>query len=198
MTKHLWAAGLGFGIIFAGAAPVRAEFEVRLALGQNWVSPNDFNATQRALNEDLELETMTGGGVDVLFHPPVLPLMAGLRFERFGEKENSQDTPVGGYMWDVEVSRLSAVAGFRLLDTVVFLGPIATVGYPSGTIQAGGANPSENDLDRDGLSYSLGAEGGVVLRKWTLGAELGYESLKFKGLDLSGPYARVLVGRRFL
>lgn len=198
MTSRLMAVVLAAGVLFGGAAPLRAEFEVRLGFGQNWVSPDDFNKTQEALNPDLKLEAMFGGALDVLFHSPILPLFAGLRYEGYGEQKNAQIPFFGGYTYDINVKRISAVAGLHLLDTIVFLGPLVTVGHHSGTIEAGTTNMSKADLDREGISYSIGIDGGVNLKKWTIGAEVSYQSVKFKGLDLSGLYARLLLGRRFL
>jgi hypothetical protein len=88
------------------------------------------------------------------------------------------------------------------------VGPIVSIGYPWADLHfvGGGANTT-NHINGDSLSYGAGLEAGVKLSRFLVGAETGYQSLKFQSsgnsntgakVDLSGFYGKVMVGLSFL
>ena len=208
MKKRILAAlgSLAIGLS-AGQANAMDLIELRLGVGPSFVDADDFNRTWTAIDPGLELESIVAGHLEVLARPPILPIVAGLRYERGSAMEDVQHPVLGGTNWDLEYRRLSGVVGWRILDNMIgYLGPIVTVGLlHEAKLEQGLLGVTTNtDLDGDGVSATVGVEAGVNLMDWLLGGEIGYQSLKFEAsdqfnteTDLSGKYIRFVAGYRF-
>ncbi len=146
-----------------------------------------------------------GLGIDAIFVIPVIGLGGGLRYENLGFTASSN-----GLEYKSQITRTSLVVNFRLINTLIYLGPIATIGLShSNNIKWTDSNTNLSaDLTPDSASsYSVGLEAGVTLLGFVIGAEAGYQNLKWstlkdsKGLitsnpdlDMSGTYAKIMFG----
>lgn len=144
---------------------------------------------------------------DLIVSPPLLSWGFGLRTESLGLSASS-----GDLKFDSKMNRTSALVSYRLIDTLLYLGPVATFGLTNKLtmkIIDNGTEISNFSSDKS-TSYSIGIEGGVKLVGLLIGGELGYQSLKFKDaddtgtanmptqdIDLSGTYLRVGIGFGF-
>lgn len=188
------------------ARPVSAFdfFELRVGVGLVSVNPNDLNRDIQALSSSFDVNDMSGMHIEALFNPPILPLGVGLRLEQYGDGDETR-AGSNDLDYDVNYTRYSAVANWRLLDNVVYLGPIATLGLHRGSVTTAiDGIETESDLSAHGPSGTLGAEVGVKIRKFMFGVEGGYQYLELaKGdrvlndVDLSGAYIRLHAGIRF-
>jgi hypothetical protein len=203
MKKKLFLLSISF--LMVPLVNAQADIlELRIGAGPSFVSPDDFNNGFKALSPDLEMEDLFGYNVDAFANIPGLPFGAGVRFEQSSDDAEARD-PSGFLTWDLDVTRYALLLDYRPLDNVAYAGAIASVGTHSADFEVNNnGNVIPIDLKADGLSFTIGAEGGVKLKGWILGAELGYQSMKFKKentlgvkLDLTGTYGKLLVGRAF-
>ena len=139
---------------------------------------------------------LTGYSADVIISPPLFPFAFGLLHEIMGTEESNDVGKI-----TVDVTRTSGLVSMRLIDTLIFIGAIGTVGLAHGgdlTVEVSGLKTTtENDISG---SYSLGVEGGVKLVGFLVGAEVGYMGLKLKGTTdqkLDGAYTKVHIGYEF-
>lgn len=146
-----------------------------------------------------------GLGVDAIVALPMIPIGFGIRTEdmKLSASTNSIDA-------DIKFKRTAVLLNYRLIDTIVHFGPIASIGIShSGnmTIKEGGT--TKVDLTPGSVSsYSVGLELGVkplIVVPITVGAEAGYQSMKWgdvtntvdssrKSIDLSGYYLKLFLG----
>lgn len=149
-----------------------------------------------------------GVGLDVIVTLPMIPFGFGLRTEdmKLSVSENGFDA-------EVKYQRTAAIINYRLIDTIVHFGPIATVGMShSGSVNIKEGGTTKVDLSPSSLSsYSLGLELEVkplVVLPLIVGAEAGYMSFKWSGvtnsvdssskdIDLSGTYLKAFIGLDF-
>jgi hypothetical protein len=192
-------------VLMAAQAAHAGLIEIRGGIGINSASPDAF--------ED-EVNSASGGGLDsddfdnyfadLYVNLPALPIGVGLRHEWINQDQSS-----GGNKWDLEAKNISVLVDWRILDNVVYLGPILSIGYPSADLDFETPGVTFSDrIDSGKPSYSIGAEVGAHLSAFIVGAEAGYQSLElddFKSssgsevdVDLSGFYGKVLVGISFL
>jgi hypothetical protein len=144
-----------------------------------------------------------GVGFDALFIVPIIGIGGGIRYENLGFTASS-----GGLEYKSQATRTSLLVNWRLIDTIMYLGPIASVGmaHTNSMKWSEGSNRAEFS---PGASESLtvGLEGGVGLLGFLVGAEAGYQSMKWKSmkdstgtftntpdLDMSGTYFKVILG----
>lgn len=147
-----------------------------------------------------------GLGVDVIVSPPLLNMGFGLRYENLGFTTSSS-----GIEAKFSNVRTALIVNYRLIDTLIFLGPIVTYGLShSGKleIEENGAKVLEYN-NGSASSWSIGLEGGVKLIAFLVGAELGYQDLRWnnakssltteveKDINLSGSYAKIHLGFGF-
>ena len=137
--------------------------------------------------------------------------VVGARYEAL-----SGDDTNGNNNFKANYKRTSAVVGYRIIDTVAYIGPIATFGLSSSLDYETNMTGFESEKAASKGSYSLGLEAGVHMLGFLVGAEFGYLSAKFGNLelpngnvlknsangdptpaDMSGTYARLLVGLSF-
>jgi hypothetical protein len=146
-----------------------------------------------------------GLGVDAIFVVPIIGLGGGLRYENLGFTASSN-----GLEYKSQITRTSLIVNFRLINTIMYLGPIATLGLShSNNIKWTDSNTGLSaDLSPDSAgSYSVGLEAGIGLLGFIIGAEAGYQNLKWNSLkdskgvitstpdlDMSGTYAKIMFG----
>jgi hypothetical protein len=179
-----------------------AIFDLKLGYGTLASKPNilDFYGGASALPGAVPTVGLT---MDAIVTIPVVGLGAGLRTE---DMKISYDSDVLGI--ENSFKRTSIIVNYRLLNTVVYLGPIFTLGVNHTNklkLNTGGAALSEIKSDKVS-SYSAGLEVGAGLLGLMAGAEVGYMSMKYKDatdtlntssvhdLDMSGNYVKLFVG----
>lgn len=196
LTLVLFAA-MGF------TSPIHADLlEIRAGVGLNSANPDAFEDRVRSVsNQDLDSDNFENFNADVYFNLPVLPIGVGLRHEWLNNDESA-----GGNNWEIDANNLSVLVDWRILDNVVYLGPIVGIGYPWANVDfSGGADNINDQINGDQLSYFGGAEAGVKLGRFILGAEVGYSSIKLENtnsqnnnieskIDLSGFYGKIMAG----
>ncbi len=144
-----------------------------------------------------------GLGADALFIFPILGIGVGLRYENLGFTASSN-----GLEYKSSTTRTAVILNYRLIDTLMFLGPIATYGISHSNNMKWSIGSQSADLTpSSSSSYSFGLEAGAKLGGFLLGAEVGYQNFPWKqmtdskgtvttrpDLDMSGTYAKVLFG----
>ena len=149
-----------------------------------------------------------GTGADVSVTLPLIPFGFGVRYEKLGISATSSTAEL-----TADIEQISAIINYRIIDTIIHVGPIATIGLSTKT-QAKiteSAVPRVNYEATSAESASLGLEAGIkplIVIPIAVGAELGYKHLKIKDakdsitntskdLDLSGGYLKVFLGLDF-
>ncbi len=198
---------LGAAVVWMGMGFSQAGIlELRAGAGMNAANPDAFEDRVNAVsNQDLKSDNFDNFNADIFINFPVLPLGVGVRHEWLNNKESS-----GGEDWKIKANNLAVLVDWRFIDTIVYVGPIVSVGYPWADVDFNGSADRVSDqIQSDQLSYSGGAELGVKFGGFIIGTEAGYQSLKFKNvksqngnvnskLDLSGFYGKVMLGITFL
>lgn len=146
-----------------------------------------------------------GLGVDAIVKLPLIPIGFGLRYENMGLKADTSSIEA-----KIDYTRTALLLNYRLIDTIVHFGPIASYGLShsgSMTIKEGGV--SKVDLTPSSItSYSIGLELEVkplIVVPIVVGAEAGYMGMKWtdvtnsvdaskKNVDLSGTYFKIFLG----
>lgn len=174
-------------VMLIGLLPLSsyALVEARLGYGVNTFDDDDYGVS--------EMQKMRGLNLDVIIQPPLITdLGLGLRYEVMG-----YDIKPGG---DADLDRLSFLVNYRIIDTLMYVGPIATVGIKTDLdVNYGGADISYDDK----LNYTLGVEGGVHLGLISIGGEFGKMFAKFdhpaggSEVDLGSFYLKAIVGFGF-
>ena len=146
-----------------------------------------------------------GLGLDALVKLPLFPIGFGARYENMGLKGSAN-----GIEADLKYTRTALLLNYRLIDTIVHFGPIASYGLThsgSMTVKENGATRVDFSATKM-TSYSIGLELEVkplVVIPLIVGAEAGYMGFKWddvtnsvdnttKSLDLSGYYMKVFLG----
>ncbi len=187
-----------------GTAHAGGILELRAGAGINSTDPDALEREVNAINSSsVKAEDFDNFHADVFFNLPVLPIGVGVRHEWLSQSDSSN-----GSNLDVDVNNLSLLVDWRIIDTLVYAGPIVSIGYPWGDVDfsSSGGNIAEQ-IDGDRMSYSGGLEAGVILGRFLVGAEAGYQSIKLKqkntgngssaDIDLSGAYGKAMVGVTF-
>jgi hypothetical protein len=182
----------------------QALVEARLTYGLLGSQPN-LAALYSGAPASLPTVTPTYGiGADLLISPPLMSWGAGVRYENMGVSATS-----GATEFKADYTRTALLLNYRIIDTLLFLGPIASYGLShSGNIKALQSGTETSNWSSTSISsYSIGLEAGVKLIGFRLGAEAGYEDFRWKGatdslgsvataqdINMSGTYAKILVG----
>lgn len=183
-----------------------AIFELRVTYNSLANRPDFADLTE--LSSPPEPVSSTGLGADAILTLP-LPLIPGIgvRYENLGYTSKKGENEVKG-----NFSRTAALVNWRLLNNVIFLGPIFTYGtshsnktkVTKGSVETEWVSPSVS-------SFQAGLEGGFNIINMTVGAEVGYHVLKFKDaraqpdnlsdeltikktIDMSGTYFKLMLG----
>ena len=146
-----------------------------------------------------------GSGLDAIVNLPLLPVGLGIRYEKMGLSVASSTIEAAA-----NYSRTAILVNYRLINTIIHLGPIASYGIA----HTGGFTVKEGGVTKfDGTpgsisSYSVGFELEVrplIVIPLIVGAEVGLMGFNWKdvtnsvnnttkSIDLSGNYAKVFIG----
>lgn len=188
-------------MLFFGSS-AHALVEARLSYGlmnsaQGLSSIYTTSSTVPAINPNYGL------GADLLVKIPLVPVGFGVRYEKMGLSASS-----GGLEYATDMTRTSLVLNYRLIDTLLYVGPIFTYGLShSGNITVKNGGSKVVDYSSSSMSsYSIGLEAGVNLLTFIIGAEVGTETFPWKGatdsvgtmgaqdLQMGGSYAKIMFG----
>lgn len=146
-----------------------------------------------------------GLGADAIVNLPFVPVGIGIRYEDMKLSTSSANIEA-----DLKYKRTALLINYRLIDTILHVGPIASIGIS----HSGSMNLKEGGTERINLSsgsvssYSLGLEVGakpLIVIPIKIGAEAGYMMYDWgkmtnsvdgtqKDINLSGYYLKVFLG----
>lgn len=184
------------------SAPAHALFEARVTYGLLGSKPE--MAPLFTGSPTLPSIAPTYGlGADVIVSPPLFPIGFGLRYENMG-----LDVASNGIEFKADYTRTALIVNYRLINTLLFVGPIFSYGIShSGSVKALQNGTETANMSSDAISsYSAGLEAGVKLIGFHLGAEAGYQDFRWKNahdktgniadqnINMSGTYAKILLG----
>ena len=196
--------------VFAAAIPSHAIFELRVNYGFNFAAPKKLNDAIKAGGGD-EIKSESGLGFDGLFNIPMIPIGFGLRYEKL----STTGKQGGSFDYETGFSRLGLLVNYRLIDTGMYAGPIASIGFSDSATYSQSSGGSSTDFTSSNkTSFSIGFEGGAKFDMFMLGGELGYLSANYGvpknnsndllnssgesvPLDFSGVYAKIQAGFSF-
>jgi len=188
-----------------------ALFEARLTYGLLSSKP-DLGAIYTGSSSEVpSIAPNYGVGVDAIFVLPAIGLGFGARYENLGFKISSN-----GLEYKSSSTRTALILNYRIINTLIFLGPIVTYGISHSnnikwSVGAPGLSVAQNvaaDISpASSSSYTVGVEAGANLLGFNVGVEAGYETFKWNkmtdsngvltstpDLDFGGSYAKVLFG----
>lgn len=190
------------------ASTSEALIEVKGGYSMHTTAPGGLNNN---FPSNPKVEQLQSISIDVMGNVPLMPVGLGVRYETL--KRNETGTGVGS---EVDWTRTSILVNKRLIDTLVYLGPIATFSVASDFKYRSTTAGVRTDYKSDSaLNITAGIEAGAKLLLLRVGAEVGYlyapmGELKTSAgvpvtdangskvtFDMSGPYARVVVGFGF-
>lgn len=155
--------------------------EVRATYGETSGKPEDYNKAYFNFQDGPEISKQRYLGVDGILMLPMIPLGVGLRYEKTGEDKTQFAEKI-----DYAFTRLALVLNYRIVNTLFYLGPIATYGLTHNLEFKIPTRPDEFKAGKS-KSYSIGVEGGVKLGLFRLGLEVGQMSMVFDDLkDIGG------------
>ena len=186
-----------------------ALFEGRLTYGPSMTSGNPISdicsgnaSCTGTIPHQLPLPFM---GADVLVKIPLIPFGFGMRYEKLSATGSSSNMDASA-----NFNRTAFILNYRLIDTIVHIGPIMTYGLShNGNMKISQTGNQILDYtSNSGESYSLGLEVGIkplIIIPLKIGAEAGISQFKFKNaidalggpskdIDLSGNYFKVFLG----
>lgn len=188
--------------------PSHALIELKAGYSQFSTSPSTLNDQ---FPGNPKISQMQAISFDVMGNVPLMPVGLGVRHEMFSRKESD-----GALRSEIDWKRTSILVNKRLIDTVMYLGPVATVSFASDFKYSSDNGPSTTNYKTESqLTATAGIEAGFKLALLSLGAEIGYlhapvgELRDSAGVavtngsgnkinvDLSGPYMRASVGFGF-
>lgn len=189
-------------------AASEALIEVKGGYSMHTASPGGLN-DQFASNP--KIEQLQAISVDVMGNVPLMPVGLGVRYETLKRNETGV-----GVASEVDWTRTSILVNKRLVDTLFYLGPIATFSVASDFKYRSTTAGVRTDYKTDSqLTVTGGIEAGAKFALLRIGAEAGYlyapmGELKTSAgvpvtdaggskvtFDMSGPYARFVVGFGF-
>ena len=148
---------------------------------------------------------LVGMGADAIISPPLTDFGFGLRYEKMELAATS-----GGLEGKLNMTRTAVIVNYRLLNTILHIGPIFTYGlaHTGGLSMKLNGNPAFDYTGNKATSYSLGFEVGakpLIIIPIKVGAEAGFQSTKFEGMtdsqgnasrdvDMTGPYLKLFLG----
>lgn len=179
--------------------PSMALFEVRAGYGILSSKPNLSNYYVGSVPSAAPNAGLT---FDAIATIPLVGIGGGLRLENMKVSSDNSTLDV-----ENQLNRTSLIINYRLIDTLIYLGPIMTYGLSHSNsikLKAGGTEVSHISSNNVS-SYSIGIEAGASLLGFLVGAELGTMNMKYKDakdsltnqthdLDMSGSYAKIFVG----
>lgn len=192
-----------FMVLFV-SVNANALVDARLTFGMLGSQPNLSELFVGAPSNLPSVAPTYGIGADLIVSPPFVPLGLGLRYENMAVSASG-----AGNEFKADYTRTSLLLNYRIIDTLLFLGPIFSYGLShSGSIKAiQNGTETSNWSSSKMSSYSAGLEAGVKLIGFRLGAEAGYQDFRWKDatdsrggiatakdINMSGTYAKILLG----
>lgn len=182
-----------------------ALIDFRVGYG-TMISKPDLGKIYSGTDSDIPSAAPSAGlNVDVIATIPIVGLGAGLRYEDF-----KIDYDSGGFTVENSFKRTSMIVNWRLIDTLLYVGPILTYGmnHTNKIKFTSGAGTLMDISSSSVSSYSVGLEAGAKLIGLRAGAEVGYMNMTYKDatdsvtagkadLNMSGNYVKVMVGFGF-
>lgn len=191
-------------VLFLASLNANALLDLRIGGGSSLSSP-DLGSFYSG---NLSLPTAApaiGFNADIIFSPPLTSFGVGLRTESMKVDYNNSSLSV-----ENKYTRTSLIVNYRLIDTIIFLGPIATLGLShTGSLSMNASGVSLINITPGSInSYSIGLEAGAKLIGILVGAEVGYLDMRYKNandsvsnitkdLNMSGDYIKLLFGFGF-
>lgn len=183
--------------------PSMALFEVRAGYGALSSNPDISSFYSGATSNIPSAAPNAGLTLDAVFNIPFVGLGAGIRSENM---KISYDSSALGI--ENELKRNALIINYRILNTLIYLGPIFTYGlsHSNGLKLTSGSSTLADVSSSKVTSYSLGLEAGASLLGLMVGAEVGTMQMKYQDakdsvnpseihdLNMSGPYAKVFIG----
>lgn len=185
-----------------------ALFEVRGTVGATQAKPDIQAICNGSCTDPSSVGDATyvpGVGVDAIVSLPLVPFGFGLRYEGIKLKGDTANTTT-----EIKYSRTALLINYRLIDTIVHFGPIASYGLShTGSLSISEGGVTKVDLSPSSVSsYSIGLELEVkplIVLPLIVGAEAGYMGHKWNGVtnsidnskkdvDLSGTYIKLFLG----
>jgi hypothetical protein len=218
MNRHSLRRVIRLGLVtlvtVLAAASAPAMVDVSVNYNAYTGNPTGFTSSLGAICggagcADSTLRAASGLGFEARVSPPGLGFAFGLRYEPL--QKSFDLTGVGSFKYNF--TRTSLLVGYRLWDTLIYLGPIGTYGISNTSsfdyTPTGGATSTYTA--GTATSYTLGFEGGVKLGLFQIGAEVGYSSLVGKdykngnttlvsggnsldNIGMNGTYATIILG----
>jgi hypothetical protein len=189
-------------ILLFQAPKASAIFELKVGYGTLASKPDLLGFYGGAATMPSAIPTV-GMTMDAIVTIPLVGIGGGIRTE---DMKISYDSDVLGI--SNSFKRTSIILNYRLLNTLVYLGPIVTLGVNHSNelkLTSGGTDLSKVKSSKVS-SYSAGLEVGASVIGLMAGAELGYMSMKYKDatdeldaakvhdIDMSGSYVKLFVG----
>jgi hypothetical protein len=189
---------------FCAATAHAGLLDIRGGVGRSSAHADDFDDQAKAANGNgVDANDFQTYNADIFVNLPGLPLGFGVRHEWLNLNEGN-----GGSDLDLKATNLSLLVDWRIIDSSHFyIGPIVSVGHPSAKVDFKSGNVSlDKHINGNTVSYGGGLEAGVYLGMFLVGAEAGYQNIKFQGdnnqgntakFDASGFYGKAMVGLSF-
>ncbi len=185
-----------------------ALFEARATVGATQANPDIQSICSGSCGSPSTAAGATyvpGVGLDAIVSLPLIPIGFGVRYEGIkltGDNASSST--------EIKYTRTALLLNYRLIDTIVHFGPIASYGLShTGNLTIKENGTTKVDLAPSSMtSYSVGLELEVkplIVIPLIVGGEVGYMSFKWNGVtnsidnskkdvDLSGTYMKIFLG----
>lgn len=190
------------------AQPSHALVELKAAYSQFSTNPSGLNDNFAGQPKISQMQALS---FDVMGRVPLMPVGLGVRHEMFSRKESN-----GVLNSEVDWKRTSILVNKRLIDTGIYLGPVATVSFASDFKYRSANGSTRADFKTEStLTATAGVEAGFKMALLSAGIEAGYLYAPMGNLrdsagvevvdgggskinvDLSGTYVRATVGFGF-
>jgi hypothetical protein len=196
-------------VLFLMPATSFALFEARMTFGPQMPSGDTVselcNGNANCTGTLPDKLALPFTGADAIVKIPLVPFGFGVRYEKITASGSSSNMDA-----NVDFNRTAILINYRIIDTILHIGPIASFGIShSGSI--GISQNGTKILDYTsgaGTSYSVGLEVGIkplIVLPLKIGAEAGISQFKYTGatdtlggaakdIDLSGNYVKIFLG----
>ncbi len=194
--------------ITAISLPAQALVELKGAYSLFSTNPSGLNDNFTGQPKISQMQALS---FDVMGRVPLMPVGLGVRHEMFSRKESD-----GALNSEVDWKRTSILVNKRLIDTGIYLGPVATVSFASDFKYRSANGTTRADYKTEStLTATAGVEAGFKMALLSAGIEAGYLHAPMGNLrdsagvevvdgggskvnvDLSGTYLRATVGFGF-
>src|SRR5580658_7545392 len=116
-----WLAASVF--LLAGIPSVNAGIlDLRVGAGLSAANPSAFDQRVNNLSgTDLSAGDFDTYNVDLIYHIPLIPITVGVRYEQAYQKQSSSSAD-----WTLNVNNLALLADWRIINNVVYFGPLVS------------------------------------------------------------------------